>query len=259
VGRKKIIRTAEEIAERKRRLAAKTAEWRRLNPEKAKALTRNQNAKAAIKRKELRKSMTESQIAEIKEKQNTHSAKYRSKNRGKCIETARKYRETNPEKSRQASRRWADSNRIRIAEYDRARNQKAETKEKRNSTRRDKHKADFMFVLECRCRSRTYYAFRAFGFRKTSKTAELLGADWATVRSHIESLFTDGMGWHNRHLWHIDHVEPIASASNQEHLHRLFHYTNLQPLWIEENMRKSNRTDYDRKPQFKKPLPQWVG
>jgi hypothetical protein len=258
MGRRKIIRTQEEILERRRVLAKKTAEWRKLNPEKAKELDRRQNAKAQARRKKERESMSEDQIAEIKSKHNEYMRERRSKNPEKHVEQARKYRSANPEKSRQATRRWADANRKKIAEADHKRNQKAETKQRRNAARREKIRKADLYALECRCRNRTYYAFRAFGFRKTSRTAELLGADWPTVRDHIESQFVEGMTWENRSLWHIDHIIPIASATDQDHLHRLCHYTNLQPLWIEENMKKSSRLDYQRKPQSKKPQPQWA-
>lgn len=258
MGRPKIIRTPEETVERKRITAMKIAEWRKRNPEIVRAMNRRQNTKRIAQQKKDRESMTEYQIAEINAKQNDYSKHHRSKDPAKYATISRKYREANPEKSREAASKWRSANKIKVAEYARNRRQKAEMKERRNSARREKHKSDALFLLECRCRSRTHYAFRAFGYSKTSKTAELLGADWITVSSHIESQFIEGMTWENRSLWHIDHIKPIASATDRDHLHQLCHYTNLQPLWIEENMKKSSRLDYQRKPQSKKPLPQWA-
>jgi hypothetical protein len=58
---------------------------------------------------------------------------------------------------------------------------------------------------------------------------------------HLESKFVDGMSWDNRSRWHIDHIMPLASAKTEEELVALCHYTNLQPLWAAENLRKSDK------------------
>jgi len=58
--------------------------------------------------------------------------------------------------------------------------------------------------------------------------------------AHLESLFLPGMSWENRHLWHIDHVLPCAAfdLTNPKEQRRCFHYTNLQPLWALDNIKK---------------------
>jgi 5-methylcytosine-specific restriction endonuclease McrA len=45
------------------------------------------------------------------------------------------------------------------------------------------------------------------------------------------------MSWDNHGVegWHVDHIIPLASAQSLSELENLFHYTNLQPLWAEEN------------------------
>lgn len=44
--------------------------------------------------------------------------------------------------------------------------------------------------------------------------------------------------------WQIDHKIPISSAKTEEEIIKLSHYTNLQPMWWEENNKKSNKLIY---------------
>ncbi len=57
----------------------------------------------------------------------------------------------------------------------------------------------------------------------------------------LEKQFKSGMTWENRSLWHIDHKRPVSSfdLTKPEEQKLCFHYTNLQPLWAVENLRKS--------------------
>jgi hypothetical protein len=54
------------------------------------------------------------------------------------------------------------------------------------------------------------------------------------------------MSWENHGEWHIDHIRPCAAfdltlAAEQK---VCFHYSNLQPLWAEENMKKSAKLEF---------------
>ena len=40
--------------------------------------------------------------------------------------------------------------------------------------------------------------------------------------------------------WNIDHIIPLSNAKTEEEIYELGHYSNLQPLWFEDNMRKFN-------------------
>jgi hypothetical protein len=75
------------------------------------------------------------------------------------------------------------------------------------------------------------------------KTAELLiGCSASEFREHMEKLFKEGMSWENRKEWHVDHRVPCASANSLEDLAKLFHFKNLQPLWVEDNHVKGTKT-----------------
>ena len=42
--------------------------------------------------------------------------------------------------------------------------------------------------------------------------------------------------------WHIDHIKPCAKfeLTNKEEQLKCFHYTNLQPLWALDNIKKGD-------------------
>ena len=75
------------------------------------------------------------------------------------------------------------------------------------------------------------------------KTTDLLGCDYNFLITYIENKFKDGMSWDNYgyYGWHIDHIIPLSSAKTEEEICELYHYTNLQPLWAEDNLKKSNK------------------
>lgn len=87
---------------------------------------------------------------------------------------------------------------------------------------------------------------------KDKTTNEIRGLNIHDFRCYIESLFEDGMNWSNRGSytgewdpenpkWHIDHILPLSSVDNLEDKKHLWHYTNLRPMWGNENIRKSNK------------------
>ena len=51
------------------------------------------------------------------------------------------------------------------------------------------------------------------------------------------------MNWENYGKWHIDHIKPISKfdMTDQEEQKKCFHWSNLQPLWAEENISKGDK------------------
>lgn len=74
---------------------------------------------------------------------------------------------------------------------------------------------------------------------------ELVGCSINDLRGHIEKLFQPGMTWDNYGYWgwHIDHIIPLSSfnLSKKGDLFKSCHYTNLQPLWREDNLKKGDK------------------
>ena len=79
--------------------------------------------------------------------------------------------------------------------------------------------------------------------RKHGTTIKLLGCNINELRFYLEGKFIDGMSWDNYGEWHIDHIRPCASfdLTDPEQQKKCFHYTNLQPLWAEDNLSKGDK------------------
>ena len=98
-------------------------------------------------------------------------------------------------------------------------------------------------MLRHRLSERIRHAMRDENLKKSHQTVELLGASIPVVLRLIESKFKAGMSWGNNDLWEIDHIKAVSKfdLTLKEERLKAFHYTNLQPLWREENRQKSNR------------------
>lgn len=103
---------------------------------------------------------------------------------------------------------------------------------------RDRHRTDPVYRMKRIVSTSIAGTLRRSGFTKRSKVVEILGCTWDELKQHFERQFLKGMSWDNRELWHIDHIVPIASASTEEEVIRLNHFTNLRPIWAKDNLSK---------------------
>lgn len=70
---------------------------------------------------------------------------------------------------------------------------------------------------------------------------QILGISKIDFVKHIENKWRDGMTWDNCGMWHVDHIKSKASFSNlkdMEFVNECYHYSNAQPIWAHENMKK---------------------
>jgi hypothetical protein len=107
-----------------------------------------------------------------------------------------------------------------------------------------RYKEDALHCTEQRLRSRLRAVTRRLNGVKTSRFTDILGCSIEKLKIHLEDQFLPGMTWGNRDKWHIDHITPLSSGKTQEDLQRLCHYTNLQPLWATDNLKKSDKLNY---------------
>jgi predicted transcriptional regulator len=112
-----------------------------------------------------------------------------------------------------------------------------------NERIREKYKTDEIFKLISNIRTRVRIFLKTKNLKKNSTTIEILGATPNEVKKYLEEKFDDGMTWENYGMngWHIDHIVPLSQARNEDEVYKLCHYTNLQPLWAEDNLKKGNK------------------
>ncbi len=144
------------------------------------------------------------------------------------------YRENNVERLRLQSKRTYQKNkerwRKRRSEYARiySKNKKATCPS---------------YKLKKILRDRLYSALK--GVQKSQKTLDLLGCSVGELKVHLEKQFKPGMNWDNwsTNGWHVDHIRPCASFDlmRPEEQTKCFHYSNLQPLWANDNRSKSDK------------------
>lgn len=80
---------------------------------------------------------------------------------------------------------------------------------------------------------------------KSGSAVNDLGCSVEEFRSYIEERFQEGMSWDNwgKTTWHLDHIKPLShfDLRNREEFVEAVHYTNIQPLWARDNLRKNDR------------------
>lgn len=171
----------------------------------------------------------------------------------------RNWRKKNPEKDKAISDRFLAKHRDRIlAERRRKRrlniNGYRDRQEQWRKNNRDKvilarrrrypiRRQSLAYRIECSLRARIN-AFVRGTRNKSASTISLLGCSLDDFKIYLESKFESGMTWENygkgSGKWNIDHIMPCAifDLTKPEHQRRCFHFSNMQPLWEPENIRK---------------------
>jgi len=142
--------------------------------------------------------------------------------RDKYIERASKFNKENPDIANARSRKY---------------NKNHPTKSM------DRYYTDIQYRIIKIQRARIRAALK--DLNKSQTTKELLGCSIDYLKKYLESKFQPGMTWENysRTGWHVDHIVPISSFNllDSVQLKQVCHYTNLQPLWAIDNLKKSNK------------------
>jgi len=173
-----------------------------------------------------------------------HNAAFYAANPGKSTEYSQRWQAKNPDKVKAAESRRVRhrTDEVRARELAYRQRTKDERREYRRQWQANRMAVDPSFRLRSNLASLINTSIRKQFGAKASRTHDLIGCTVAELRQHLEAQFTNGMSWENygRSGWHIDHIRPCASfdLSDPEQQRQCFHYTNLQPLWAADNIRK---------------------
>ena len=114
---------------------------------------------------------------------------------------------------------------------------------------RIKYKTNPGYNIKMRLSNRIRDALRYVNVTKRNRTVDYLGISIPEFRIHLEKQFYvnsktgEMMSWKNMSKWHMDHIIPCYSydLTNVDAQKKCFHYTNIRPMWAEENLKKGNR------------------
>lgn len=116
-------------------------------------------------------------------------------------------------------------------------------REKFNKYRKNKVETDINFKLSIRLRQRINDALN--NNVKVGSAVKDLGCTLGELRIYLESKFQPGMNWDNYgyYGWHIDHIIPLSNfdLTDRSEFLKACHYTNLQPMWMEDNLVKHKK------------------
>ena len=158
---------------------------------------------------------------------------YFKNNREKVRVSRLLWRKNNPEKARAQRHLWAKNNPDKVRES---------TKRwlKSGSPKAENYRISNLL------RRRILGALT--GKTKAAHTLELLGCSIEQFREHLQKQFRSGMQWNNHgSVWEIDHKLPCASfdLSDPSQQRKCFHYSNMQPLFKQENREKRDKILYE--------------
>lgn len=184
-----------------------------------------------------------------KELHSLKSKEYREKNKEVLSEKKKLYYETNKEEILTKRKEYyesmtSDEEFIKVLRERSKINTKSyrdRNKEELSQRIKDKKKNDPLFRLSDSIRTLIWISINKMGYRKNSKTSNILGCSFEEFKSYIESQFNDNMSWENYGEWHLDHKTPVSWAETEEQVYELNRYTNFQPLWSFDNLSKGNR------------------
>jgi len=165
---------------------------------------------------------------EYRQDNKEHIEQYRKDNKEARVEYDKQYRQDNKKATSEYMKQYRQGNKKAIAEY-------------KKQYEKNRMQTDINFRLLKSCRRRLNHAIK--GNSKSASAKKLLGCTLEYLRQHLEKQFTERMTFENYGKWQIDHIIPCSSFNmeNEEEQRQCFHYTNLQPLWAEDNLRKSNK------------------
>ena len=165
-------------------------------------------------------------------------------------EVAMKKYESKPqtkERKKENHKTWSEKNREHLNEYHKEWREKNIDKQREKKRNYEKYRKDTdpIYKLINNFRTAVYQVLKESNVQKNGHYFEILKYSPDELIIHLEERFTGEMSWDNYGVWHVDHIRPISSFNIQEigdeSFMECWSLKNLQPLWGDENIRKSNK------------------
>jgi hypothetical protein len=158
--------------------------------------------------------------------------KWRGKNKAYMSEKHKKWSESKREHLNQYHKEWREKN---IDKH----------RENKRNYERTRKANDPLYKLVANFRTAIYTVLKENNMDKYGHYFEILQYSPEQLSDHLENQFTEGMEWENYGEWHVDHKTPITAFNFQEigdnEFMKCWSLDNLQPMWGDENIRKSNK------------------
>lgn len=159
----------------------------------------------------------------------------------------KKWRDLNKESLSAKHKKWYDENKEKWKKYiDEYRQKNADKiREVKRNYEKTRKQNDPIYKLINNFRTAIYQVLKESNVEKNGHYFQILQYTPEELITHLENQFKDGMSWDNYGEWHVDHIKPISSFNIQKigdsDFMDCWKLENLQPLWGEENIRKSNK------------------
>jgi hypothetical protein len=169
------------------------------------------------------------------------------KYKGGKSESDKRHYLKNREKRLQYFSDWQKDNRDRLNDYHQKWREKNIDKHREYKRKYEKHRKDTdpLYKLISNFRTAIYTVLKESNVDKYGHYFDVLQYTPEELIIHLEKQFNDDMTWDNYGIWHVDHKLPITSFDIQEmgdeEFMKCWSLDNLQPMWGEENIRKSNK------------------
>ena len=101
-----------------------------------------------------------------------------------------------------------------------------------------KRNQDVIYKIIGNLNTRINKIFKEKNIIKKCTYIDYLGIKPMDFKEYLLKMFDDKMNYNNYGLWEVDHKFPFSKINfNDDYdIKKNFHYTNLQPLWKEDNI-----------------------
>lgn len=107
----------------------------------------------------------------------------------------------------------------------------------------ERRQNDPIYYLIKKMRSRIWHARKKKQTNKSASIYKIIGCSAEELNFYLieTAISTYGSYLDIPGVYHIDHIIPLDSAISEEEIVKLCHYSNLQLLYPEDNLKKSNK------------------